>query len=161
MSNDAAVLARIMERTLRYCEGRSCEDFERDLMLQEACVFNVLQIGELTKKGLSDAFIQAHPDIPWRQMYGLRNRIVHGYEGILLTSSLTRSPATSRPCSSGCVPSRRNPQTDAQRADGQLCPPARFFIPPCPQTPVQTAARRRCCPRRPAPHRRPRRSPRR
>ena len=64
MSNDAAVLARIMERmerTLRYCEGRSCEDFERDLMLQEACVFNVLQIGELTKKGLSDAFIQAHP----------------------------------------------------------------------------------------------------
>ena len=84
MSNDAAVLARIIERTLRYCEGRTCEDFERDLMLQEACVFNVLQIGELTKKGLSDAFIQAHPDIPWRQMYGLRNRIVHGYEGILL-----------------------------------------------------------------------------
>ena len=61
MSNDAAVLARIMERTLRYCKGRTCEDFERDLMLQEACVFNVLQIGELTKKGLSDAFIQAPP----------------------------------------------------------------------------------------------------
>lgn len=87
MNNDAAVLSRIMERmarTLRYCEGRTCEDFEHDLMLQEACVFNVLQIGELTKKGLSDAFIEAHPDIPWRQMYGLRNRIVHGYEGIML-----------------------------------------------------------------------------
>lgn len=87
MSNDAAVLSRIIERmarTLRYCEGRTCEDFERDLMLQEACVFNVLQIGELTKKGLSAGLVSAHPEIPWHQMYGLRNRIVHGYEGIML-----------------------------------------------------------------------------
>lgn len=87
MSNDAAVLSRIIERmarTLRYCEGRTCEDFERDLMLQEAYVFNVLQIGELTKKGLSSGLVSAHPEIPWHQMYGLRNRIVHGYEGIML-----------------------------------------------------------------------------
>ena len=27
---------------------------------------------------------QAHPQIPWREMYGLRNRIVHDYEGVNL-----------------------------------------------------------------------------
>ena len=28
-----------------------------------------------------DSFTAAHPEIPWREMYGLRNRIVHDYEG--------------------------------------------------------------------------------
>lgn len=84
---DLAVIRKLierLERTLSYCQGRTCEDFERDTMLQEACVFNVLQIGELSKNGLSEAFVQKHSQIPWRQMYGLRNRIVHGYEGIML-----------------------------------------------------------------------------
>ena len=30
------------------------------------------------------SFAQAHPQIPWREMYGLRNRIVHDYEGVNL-----------------------------------------------------------------------------
>jgi len=84
---DRAVLRRMIERierTLSYCSNRSYLDFEQDTMLQEACVFNVLQIGELSKQGLSESFVSAHPQIPWRQMYGLRNRIVHGYEGITL-----------------------------------------------------------------------------
>ncbi len=84
---DFVVLRRLIERierTLSYCQGQTYEGFERNTMLQEACVFNVLQIGELAKTGLSESFIGSHPQIPWRQMYGLRNRIVHGYEGIML-----------------------------------------------------------------------------
>ena len=46
--------------------------------------FNVLQIGELSRNALNDVFKDAHPEIPWRQMYGLRNRIVHDYEGVRL-----------------------------------------------------------------------------
>jgi uncharacterized protein with HEPN domain len=46
--------------------------------------FNVLQIGELSRNALNDDFKDAHPEIPWRQMYGLRNRIVHDYEGVRL-----------------------------------------------------------------------------
>lgn len=30
------------------------------------------------------SFAEAHPEIPWREMYGLRNRIVHDYEGVNL-----------------------------------------------------------------------------
>ena len=45
-------------------------------------MFNLLQIGELSRNGLDEAFITAHPEVPWRQMYGMRNRIAHDYEGI-------------------------------------------------------------------------------
>ena len=50
-------------------------------MLQEACVFNLLQIGELANH-LSPEFTADKPSIPWRQMIGLRNRFVHDYDGI-------------------------------------------------------------------------------
>lgn len=33
---------------------------------------------------MDPSFAQAHPQIPWREMYGLRNRIVHDYEGVNL-----------------------------------------------------------------------------
>ena len=71
-----------IDHTLEYCHGMDFEAFTSNRMLQEACVFNILQVGELAKNGLDDAFIAAHPNIPWRQMYGLRNRVAHDYEGI-------------------------------------------------------------------------------
>ena len=46
-------------------------------------MFNLSQIGELAGK-LDTAFMQSFPSIPWRQMRGLRNRIVHDYEGVNL-----------------------------------------------------------------------------
>ncbi len=74
-----------MERTLGYCAGQTFGSFQTNSMLQEACVFNVLQIGELAKNGIDDAFAAEHPDIPWRHMYGMRNRIAHDYDGIRFT----------------------------------------------------------------------------
>ena len=41
------------------------------------------QLGELCR-AVDDDFSQAHPEIPWKEMYGLRNRIVHDYEGVNL-----------------------------------------------------------------------------
>ena len=52
-------------------------------MLIEACVFNLSQLGELANK-IDEEYEKAHSDIPWRQIYGLRNRIIHDYEGINL-----------------------------------------------------------------------------
>jgi uncharacterized protein with HEPN domain len=52
-------------------------------MMVEACVFNLSQIGELVNK-LDKEYMSQHPDIPWVEMKGLRNRIVHDYEGINL-----------------------------------------------------------------------------
>ena len=68
---------------LRYCqECRSLEEFESDSMRVEATVFNLMQIGELSKTSLSDAAKDSIPSIPWKQIYGLLNRIVHGYDGV-------------------------------------------------------------------------------
>ena len=51
-------------------------------MRVEACVFNLMQIGELAKNTLSDDAKNQIGSIPWKQIYGMRNRIVHGYSGV-------------------------------------------------------------------------------
>lgn len=68
---------------LKYCKNcNSLDDFQADSMRVEACVFNLMQIGELAKISLSDEFKQELKIIPWKQLYGMRNRIVHGYSGV-------------------------------------------------------------------------------
>lgn len=66
-----------------YCEGCSYEAFAADSKLAEACVFNLSQMGELCRLVEPD-FMEQHRQIPWHEMYGLRNRIVHDYEGVNL-----------------------------------------------------------------------------
>lgn len=84
--HDKKVLEKILQHiasTMKYCENcSSLADFEGDSMRVEACVFNLMQIGELAKTDLSDATKENISNIPWKQIYGMRNRIVHGYEGV-------------------------------------------------------------------------------
>jgi uncharacterized protein with HEPN domain len=61
----------------------SLEDFERDRMRQLAVIKSIETIGEAAA-GISDAFRRAHPEIPWREIVGMRNRLVHGYFEISL-----------------------------------------------------------------------------
>ena len=58
------------------------EEFEADTMRVEATVFNLVQIGELAKMSLSDTAKAQLSNIPWHQLYGMRNRIVHGYDSV-------------------------------------------------------------------------------
>ena len=53
-------------------------------MQVEVTVFNLMQIGELAKESLSDEAKAKITTIPWNQLYGMRNRIVHGYSGVNL-----------------------------------------------------------------------------
>lgn len=84
--HDKKVLEKILQHinsTINYCKDcRSLADFEECSMRVEACVFNLMQIGELAKTDLSDTTKQEISNIPWKQIYGMRNRIVHGYEGV-------------------------------------------------------------------------------
>ena len=85
-SRDIKVLQKLQAHTeaiLRYCQDcQSLSDFEAKPMRVEATVFNLMQIGELSKTSLSDSVKDSIPSIPWKQIYGLRNRIVHGYAGV-------------------------------------------------------------------------------
>ena len=85
MKNELVVqkLLRYTEKILGYCVNLSFEEFISDSKLVEACVFNLSQMGELCR-AVDSAFSDAHPQIPWREMIGLRNRIVHDYDGVNL-----------------------------------------------------------------------------
>jgi uncharacterized protein with HEPN domain len=72
-----------IDKILDYAKGRDSTAFLSDTQLVEACVFNLLQIGELAYR-FDDAHMQSHTDIPWRKIRGLRNRLVHDYEGVNL-----------------------------------------------------------------------------
>jgi uncharacterized protein with HEPN domain len=68
-------------KVLEYCVGVSESDFAADNKLTDACAMNLIQIGELARL-LDDDFIECHQDIPFRQIRGMRNRLVHDYEGL-------------------------------------------------------------------------------
>jgi len=52
-----------------------------DEVLRRACVKSLEIIGEASRN-ISDDFRKAHPEIPWRQMIGMRNKLVHHYFGV-------------------------------------------------------------------------------
>lgn len=57
------------------------EDFLKDRRTQQAVVLNLITLGEVAARLMSkhSEFADAHPDIPWRQMRGMRHRMAHGY----------------------------------------------------------------------------------
>ena len=83
---DIMVLKKILqhiESIMKYVTGcHTLSDFSSDTMRLEATVFNLMQIGELAKASLSDEAKAQIKTIPWQQIYGMRNRIVHGYSGV-------------------------------------------------------------------------------
>lgn len=68
-------------KLIDYCTGYTYDRFSADTKLVEACVFNLSQLGELCRAA-DDKFVRNHPETPWREMYGLRSRNVHDYEGV-------------------------------------------------------------------------------
>lgn len=54
--------------------------------MQQAVIMSLIIIGEAATKVMEGhaAFADAHPEIPWRSMRGMRNRIAHGYFAINL-----------------------------------------------------------------------------
>lgn len=85
MKNQKIILKIInyIDSVLTYTEKVNYADFIENSMMVEACVFNLSQIGELVNK-LEEEYIENYPDIPWFKIRGLRNRIVHDYEGVNL-----------------------------------------------------------------------------
>lgn len=66
---------------LSFVEGLGKNDFLADKRTQQAVLMNFIIIGEAATKvmdGYSD-FTQAHPEVPWRSMRNMRNRMAHGY----------------------------------------------------------------------------------
>ena len=85
MSPDDAALVLDMwlaaRRAQAYVSDVSRAEFERNLMLQDAVAHQIQMIGEAASQ-ISTEFQQSHADIPWRQIIGMRHRLVHDYNKI-------------------------------------------------------------------------------
>jgi uncharacterized protein with HEPN domain len=64
-----------LEKIRRYTADMGQEEFQQDAKTIDAVVRNLEIVGEATRQ-LPEEFIARHPDVPWRQIAGLRNRIV-------------------------------------------------------------------------------------
>ena len=68
---------------LSFVQGRSRADLDADHMLSLALVRLLEIIGEAAR-GVSGAFREAHPEVAWRKMAGMRDHFIHGYFDINL-----------------------------------------------------------------------------
>jgi uncharacterized protein with HEPN domain len=57
------------------------ERFFRDATVEDAVLRNLEVIGDAAKR-LDNAYRAAHPEIPWRALAGLRDVLIHQYEGV-------------------------------------------------------------------------------
>lgn len=70
-------IVRAIDRVLEYtAEGR--EAFFADSRTQDAVIRNLEVIGEAIR-GVSPATRAHHPAVPWKQVAGTRDRVIHGY----------------------------------------------------------------------------------
>jgi uncharacterized protein with HEPN domain len=77
MSDMIEAISRIAE----YTSDLTRETFLADRMRIDAVVRNLEIIGEAAKR-MTEETRNRTPDIEWRQIIGLRNRVVHEYFGV-------------------------------------------------------------------------------
>jgi uncharacterized protein with HEPN domain len=84
MSRDEATLIDILQAARLIVQFKGEADFDsfsRDLKTQSAVLHQLLILGEAIKR-LSDGFRSAHPEMPWRQAAGMRDKLIHDYDAV-------------------------------------------------------------------------------
>lgn len=70
-----------MTRILEYTNGYSVSDFRKDYKTVDAVIRNLMIIGEASRN-IPENVKARHPEVPWDEMYLLRNKVSHEYFGI-------------------------------------------------------------------------------
>jgi uncharacterized protein with HEPN domain len=61
--------------------GMGRDDIKSNRMLQLAVMRLIEVVGEAAGR-ISDAYQSGHPEIPWREIINMRNRLIHGYDQV-------------------------------------------------------------------------------
>ena len=83
---DAVYLNHILDAISQiesYTADLSYETFTQDRLVQDGVIRQLEIIGEACR-ALSSEFRAQNPDLPWNQIVGLRNRLIHAYFDINL-----------------------------------------------------------------------------
>jgi uncharacterized protein with HEPN domain len=70
-----------MDFLMENCSAIDVQNLMDDKVLSRACLKSLEIIGEASRN-ISEDLKMAHPEVPWRQMTGLRNKLVHHYFGV-------------------------------------------------------------------------------
>jgi uncharacterized protein with HEPN domain len=70
-----------MESVEKFVQGMDFERFKKDDKTVSAVVRKFEIIGEATKQ-IPDKIRQDYPGIPWKEMAGMRDRLIHFYFGV-------------------------------------------------------------------------------
>jgi len=84
MQRDREYLLDILEAAklaLEYVGDKTREEFFGDLQCQDAVIRRLEIIGEAARR-ISEETQAAHPDLPWSDMVGMRNIMIHEYDDV-------------------------------------------------------------------------------
>jgi uncharacterized protein with HEPN domain len=74
-------MIQAIERAQRLSPGLSEAEFISNEAVQWAIFSQIVILGEAAGR-LDRTFQNAHPDIPWTSIIGMRHRLVHGYDSV-------------------------------------------------------------------------------
>ncbi|MFZ4666072.1 MAG: DUF86 domain-containing protein [Prochlorotrichaceae cyanobacterium] len=72
-------ISKAAYKILEYKQGLSKSDFMDDDKTQSSILYQLLIIGEATKR-ISQEFRKQNLDIPWSLMAGMRDNLIHDYD---------------------------------------------------------------------------------
>jgi len=72
-----------VEKIRRFTQGMSYDEFIDDPKTVDAVLRNFEVIGEATKN-VPDDIRKEHADVPWSEMAGMRDKLIHGYATVEL-----------------------------------------------------------------------------
>jgi len=70
-----------MKRIEEYTKGMTYDAFAKDKKTVDAVIRNFEIIGEATKH-IPEKIRKEYPKVPWKDMAGMRDKLIHGYFGI-------------------------------------------------------------------------------
>ncbi|MBU1035706.1 DUF86 domain-containing protein, partial [bacterium] len=82
--DDSVYLRHILDAISRieeYTQDIKYDGFMDNYLIQDGVIRQIEIIGEATRN-LSDDLKNAYPDIPWRKIADMRNKLIHEYFGV-------------------------------------------------------------------------------
>jgi uncharacterized protein with HEPN domain len=85
MKKDDSVYLRhildAMSRIEEYTQDLKYDGFMDNYLIQDGVIRQIEIIGEATRR-LSKEIKEKHPEIPWKDMSGMRDKLIHDYFGV-------------------------------------------------------------------------------
>jgi len=88
VKDDQVFLAHIrdaLQQISTYTDGFDDAAFHGNRMVQDAVIRQFEIVGEATKN-LSESFRECHPHMPWKDLAGFRDKLIHQYFGVDLST---------------------------------------------------------------------------